>query len=74
MNQKHDKALDETNTVVPSNSADDARIKSNCLSELESSRTLASNSGSFGSKLGKEFRNSESARREDSSRVMLRGV
>jgi hypothetical protein len=30
-----DEALDETNAAVPSNSADDARIGSNCSPELE---------------------------------------
>jgi hypothetical protein len=54
-----DEALDETNAAVPSDSADDARIESNCspklLSELEPSRTSASNSGSFGSNLGMGF-------------------
>jgi hypothetical protein len=35
-NWKHrDEALDETNAAVPSDSADDARIKSNCSPELE---------------------------------------
>jgi hypothetical protein len=35
-NQRHlDKAFDETNAAVPSDSADDARIKSNYLPELE---------------------------------------
>jgi hypothetical protein len=45
-----DEALDETNAAVPSDSADDARIGSNCspdLSpELEPPRTSASNTGS----------------------------
>jgi hypothetical protein len=41
-----DEALDETNTAVPSNSADDAQIGSNCSSELEPLRTLVSNTGS----------------------------
>ena len=45
-----DEALDETNAAVPSDSADDPRIGSNCLpelsSELESLRTSASNTGS----------------------------
>jgi hypothetical protein len=35
-NRMHcDEALDETNAVVPSDSADDARIESNCSPELE---------------------------------------
>jgi hypothetical protein len=42
-----DKALDETNAAVPSDSADDARIGSNCSAELslelEPPRTSASN-------------------------------
>jgi hypothetical protein len=63
-NQKHqDEALDEMNTAVPSDSTDDTRIKSKCSPELspelslelEPFRTSASNSGSFGSKLGKWF-------------------
>jgi hypothetical protein len=45
-----DEALDETNAPVPSDSADDARIGNNCLSELspelEPPRTSASNTGS----------------------------
>jgi hypothetical protein len=43
-------ALDETNAAVPSDSADDARIGSNCSAdlspELEPPRTSASNTGS----------------------------
>jgi hypothetical protein len=51
MNQMRcDEALDETNAAVPSNSADDARIGSNCSpklsTELEPPRTSASNTGS----------------------------
>jgi hypothetical protein len=35
MNQMYrDEALNETNATVPSDSADDARIENNCLSEL----------------------------------------
>jgi hypothetical protein len=41
-----DEALDETNAVVPSDPADDARIESNCSPELELLRTSASNTGS----------------------------
>jgi hypothetical protein len=41
-----DEALGETNAAVPSDSADDARIGSNCSPELEPIRTSASNSGS----------------------------
>jgi hypothetical protein len=51
MNRTHcDEALDETNATVSLDSADDARIGSNCSSELspelEPLRTSASNSGS----------------------------
>jgi hypothetical protein len=36
MNRRHrDEALDKTNAVVPSDSTDDAWIKSNCSLELE---------------------------------------
>jgi hypothetical protein len=45
-----DEALDESNAAVPSDSADDARIGSNCSPELspelEPPRTSASNTGS----------------------------
>jgi hypothetical protein len=41
-----DEALDETNAAVPSDSADDARIGSNCSPELEPPRTSSSNTGS----------------------------
>ncbi|PWZ28452.1 hypothetical protein Zm00014a_028481 [Zea mays] len=45
-----DEAFDETNAAVPSDSADDARIGSNCSPELspelEPPRTSASNTGS----------------------------
>ena len=45
-----DEALDETNAAVPSDSADDAQIESNCSPELspelEPPRTSASNTGS----------------------------
>jgi hypothetical protein len=71
-NRKHrDEALDKTNAAVPSESSDDAQIKSNCSPELELSRTSASNFGSFRSKLGKGFRNSERARREDFSHIYI---
>jgi hypothetical protein len=47
---RSDEALDETNAAVPSDSADDPRIGSNCSSELspelEPHRTSASNIGS----------------------------
>jgi hypothetical protein len=58
-----DEALDETNAAVPSDSADDARIGSNCSAELEPLRTSASNSGSWELNLGKPFRALERARR-----------
>jgi hypothetical protein len=71
-NRRHqDEALDETNAAVPSDFADDVQIESNCSRELEPSRTSASNSESFGSKLGKGFRNSERARPEDSSHIYI---
>jgi hypothetical protein len=45
-----DEALDETNAAVPLDSADDARIESNCSPELspelEPPQTSASNTGS----------------------------
>jgi hypothetical protein len=45
-----DEAFDETNATVPSDSADDARIGSNCSPELslelEPPQTSASNTGS----------------------------
>jgi hypothetical protein len=60
INQRHrDEALDDSDVAVPSDSTDDTWIKSNCsleLSlELEPSRTSASNSGSFESRLGMWF-------------------
>jgi hypothetical protein len=59
-NRMHrDEALDETNTVVPSDSLDDARFGSNCSPELSVElkplRTSASNSGRWGLNLGKRF-------------------
>jgi hypothetical protein len=41
-----DEALDETNAEVPSDSANDTRIGSNCSPELEPPRTSASNTES----------------------------
>jgi hypothetical protein len=66
MNQKQwDEALDEPNAAVPSDSADDARIGSNCSpklsSELEPLRTSTSNSGSWKFNLRKPFCDSECA-------------
>jgi hypothetical protein len=46
-NRTHcNEALDETNAVVPSDSAHEARIESNCSPELEPLRTSASNTRS----------------------------
>jgi hypothetical protein len=62
MNRRHwDEALGKTKVAVPSDSIDDARIESSCSTKLEPSRTPASNSGSFGSRLGMGFRNSKRA-------------
>jgi hypothetical protein len=70
---RRQRALDKTTVAVPSDFADDARIKSNCSSKLsptlEPSRTSASNSGSFRSNLRVGFRILERARREDSSHI-----
>jgi hypothetical protein len=41
-----DEALDDTNAAVPSDSAENARIGSNCSPELEPLRTSTSNTGS----------------------------
>jgi hypothetical protein len=63
MNQTHrDKALDETNTTVLSDSTDDAQIGSNCSSELKPLRTSASNSGRWELNLRKPFSDLECAR------------
>jgi hypothetical protein len=63
-----DKALDETNAAVLSDSADDTRIGSNCSPELSPElqpfRTSVSNSGSWELNLRKPFRALERARRE----------
>jgi hypothetical protein len=66
--RKHqDEARDETNTTVPSDSASDAWIGSNCSSELspelEPRRTLASNSERCRSSLEKPLYVLERARR-----------
>jgi hypothetical protein len=67
-NHRSDRRIEGTGTnsrrdeCIPSDSADDARIESKCSSELEQSRTSASNSRNYGSKLEKRFRNSERAR------------
>jgi hypothetical protein len=64
MNRRHqDEALGETNAAVPSDSADDARIGSNCSLELGPLRTSASNSGRWGMNLRKPFCDSKHARR-----------
>jgi hypothetical protein len=75
-NRRHrDEALDETNAAVPSDSANDARIESNCLPELslelEPSRTSASKFGNCGSNLGKQFQNLELDQRENSSHIYI---
>jgi hypothetical protein len=59
-NQTHrDEALDETNTVVPSDFDDDARIGSNCSpelpSELKQLHASVSNSGRWGMNVRKPF-------------------
>jgi hypothetical protein len=69
-----DEALDVTDAAVPLDSAEDARIESNYSWELEPSQTLASNSGSYGFSLEKGVRNSERARREDSSHIYIARV
>jgi hypothetical protein len=73
-----DQALDETNAVVPSDSADDARIGSNCSPELspelEPPRTSASNTGSYGLDLEKTFRVLERARRDEAGHVYISRV
>jgi hypothetical protein len=78
-NRRHrDEAPDKTNTTVPSDSADDVQIESNCspelLAKLEPSRTSASNSGSFRSNLRVGFRILEMVRREDSSHKYIARV
>jgi hypothetical protein len=57
-----DEALGETNTTVPSDSTNDARIESNCSpSELEPLQTSSSNSGSWELNMRKPFYDSECA-------------
>jgi hypothetical protein len=78
-NRKHqDEALDEANTTVLLDFANDARIESNCSPELspdmEPPRTLASNSGNCVSNLGKRFRDFERAHREASSQIYIARV
>jgi hypothetical protein len=63
------KALDEKIAVVSSNSADDSQIESNCSSELEPLRTLASNSGSCELNLRKSFGALERARRGEARHI-----
>jgi hypothetical protein len=71
-------SFDKTNAVVPSESANNARIESNCSPEwspeLELSWTSASNCGSCGSKLEKRFWNLERARRQDSNHIYIARV
>jgi hypothetical protein len=78
-NRTHpDEALDETNAAVPSDSANNARIESNCLAEfspeLEPLRTVASNTGSWGSNLEEPFRVLERARRGEARHVYISRV
>jgi hypothetical protein len=79
MNKKQwDEALDETNAAVPSDSADDTRIGSNCspkLSpELELLRTSTSNSESWKLNLSKPFCDSECARQGEVEHIYIAGV
>ena len=68
MNRKfRDEALDETNAVVLLDFANDIRIECNYSPKLEPPRTSASNSGNYGSNLGKRFQDLERARQEGSS-------
>jgi hypothetical protein len=71
-------ALDETNIAVLSDSADDARIGSNCSPELSPKlqplRTSASNTGSQGSDLEKMFHGLERARRDEAGHVYISRV
>jgi hypothetical protein len=78
-NRTHcDEALDKTNAAVPSDSADDARIGSNCSPELspelELPRTSASNTGSLGLDLEKTFRVLERALRDEARHVYISRV
>jgi hypothetical protein len=75
MNQAHrDEALDKTNTAVSSDSADDARIGSNCSPELEPLRTSASNSGSWELNLRKQFFALERARQGEAGHLYISRV
>jgi hypothetical protein len=57
MNRRHrDEALDETNAAVPSDYANDAYIESNCLTELEPSRTSRAIPGFMDRIYGNSFR------------------
>jgi hypothetical protein len=74
MNRTHqDEALDETNTAVPSDSVDNARIGSNCSPELELLQTSASNFERWGMNMGKPFYDSECAQREESGHIYRQG-
>jgi hypothetical protein len=70
---QRDEALDETNAMVLLDSADDARIESNCSpelsSELEPLRTSVSNFGSWEMNMRKLFGESESARRGEAEHI-----
>jgi hypothetical protein len=62
VNRTHqDEALDKTNTAVSSDFTEDTWIGSNCSPDLESLQTSASNSGRWGTNLGKPFCDSERA-------------
>jgi hypothetical protein len=71
MNRMRCEALDETNAAVPSDSADDARIGSNCSLELKPPRTSANNTGSLGLDLKKPFRVLERARRDEAGHIYI---
>jgi hypothetical protein len=78
-NRTHqDEALDETNAAVLSDSADDARIGSNCSPELspelEPLRSSVSNSGSWELNLRKLFCDSECARWGEAGLIYIVGV
>jgi hypothetical protein len=66
-----DEALDETNAVVHSDSADDTQIGSNSSPELKPLRTSASNSGRWSMNLGKPFCDSERAQRGEASHIYI---
>jgi hypothetical protein len=72
MNRRHrDEALNEMNAAVPSDFVDDARIKVIAHRSWNHLRTSTSDFGSFESRLGVGFRNSERVKREDSSHIYI---